>query len=157
MLMNCHLELRVFAVNPPTPQEAITIHTFEERRCESEQQQLRWNATLINLPPWSHWMCLLPPTQPAINRLLKGSPNALFWRYVWSSSKPTEYQKVTANVLVFCNCYITLTRIYEKSVFSEPNIETLCLTCVQPITGHNWVCLLLQEAKLVASSSERKG
>ena len=52
---------------------------FEERRCEIEQQQLRWNAALINLPPWSHWMCLPPPTQPSINRMLKGSVNALFW------------------------------------------------------------------------------
>lgn len=56
-------------------------------------------------------MCLLPPTQPSINRLLKGSVNALFW-HVMCEAPPNELniKKVTANVLVFCYGYITLTR-----------------------------------------------
>lgn len=73
-------------------------------------------------------MCLLPPTQPSINRLLKGSLNALSW-HVMCDALPNQLniKKVTVNVLVFCNRYITLTRNCEKSVCSEPNFGSLCL------------------------------
>lgn len=120
---------------------------FEERRCEIEQQQLRWNAALINLPPWSHWMCLPPPTQPSINRMLKGSVNALFWHGKWSSSKPTEYQKVTANVPVLCNCYILRPLETMKNLCAVNQTWGVCVEHVcgllQGMTGCVPSCLRL--------------
>lgn len=77
MLISWHLELRVPAVHPPAPQEAITIHTWRRRDVKVNNKRFHWNATLINLPPRSHQMRRLQPTQASINRLPKGSRNVL--------------------------------------------------------------------------------
>lgn len=54
-------------------------------------------------------MCLLLPTQASINRLLKGSVNALSV-HIMREAPPNHLniKKVTANVPVFSNRYITL-------------------------------------------------
>lgn len=117
MLISCHLESRGLRRQPAHSAGSYYDSHFEERRCESEQRQLRWNAALINLPPWSRWMRLLPPTQPS-NRLLKGSVNAsCLAHYVWSSLQSRlNIKKVTAYVLVFCD-WNTAQKQAAKKVF----------------------------------------
>lgn len=135
----------------PLGRKLLQAH-FEKKRCESEQQQLHWNAALINLLPGSHWMCLPLPTQASINRLLKGSVKASFLHIMREA--PLKHLNVKRWRLM-CSSSVALQHSRRNNW--KLNFGSLCLTCVLPITWLTWVCLLLQEAKLDASGRERTG
>lgn len=149
MQIPCHLELKVFTVNPLSLQEAITIHTLSREDVKVN------NSGSVGMPPLS-LTSLYGATDCARchphSHLLTVCWRALILAcYVWSSSTPSEFQKVTANAPESGTVAFTL---WESSI-SNPDFS--CMPFMPSITEHGWVCLLLDEAKFVGKCKKTRG